>query len=213
MKHAILVLLCSAFAYLLSSCKIVYDDENASDIPPGPEGDLARNTERLNSTFESQLIPLINDKALDILAFRSALDAGIDNAGEQHGNRGSGMGAAWNFAIGDSGEIVEAKLDTSARKLGVDTDADGEADVTVQLGPVIRGTALRDFAPFYNFDEFRDQIEFAKLSRAINERIKPGLVVPDGDLIGRNVLFTGIAPLKKPTDTIVLTPVSIEFAE
>ncbi len=63
-----------------------------------------------------------------------------------------------------TGKIVVANLDTRARTVGLDTDGDGAADVTVQLGPVIKGSALRDVAPFYNFDDFRDQIEFAKLS-------------------------------------------------
>ncbi len=206
-------MLCSAAAFSISACKIVYDKDKESVIPPGPEGDIARNAARLESTYDSRLLPLISEKALGVREFAAILESGLDAAGQQHGNRGSGLGAAWNFSLSDSGKIVEAKLDTSARKLGVDIDSDGTADITVQLGPVIRGTALRDFAPFYNFDEFRDQIEFAKLSRAINERIKKSLSVPEGELLGQTVSFKGVAAIKKPSDKLVLTPVSIEFSQ
>lgn len=212
MNRAILAVLC-ALTVATPGCKIVYESETGTEIPVGPEGDDARNAARLEESFDSTLLPHVTATALGIAELRTALAAGLDEAGEAHGNRGAGMGAAWNFAVRGEGSIVEAKLDTSARTLLVDTDADGTGDVTVQLGPVIRGTALRDVAPFYKFDDFRDQIEFAKLARAINDRIKPGLQVPEGDLAGASVSFLGVVPLKKTTDSLVVTPVSIEFRQ
>ena len=143
-------------------------------------------------------MPYINDKALTVEALKAALAGGLDAAGAAHGTRGSGEGAAWNFAVRGEGKVIEANLDTRARTAGVDTDGDGKADVTVQLGPVIKGTALRDVAPFYNFDDFRDQIEFAKLARALNDKISGMIDVPDGDIIGRShVSFTGVVALKQ----------------
>ncbi len=211
MYRVIPLLLCVLLA-ALPGCKIVYDSELADEVPEGPDGDAARNTARLEATFDTQLMPLITDDALEISELRSAIAAGLDEAGAAHGNRGSGRGAAWNFPVRAEGKIVAAKLDTSARTILVDTDDDGAGDITVQLGPVIKGTALRDAAPFFNFDDFRDQIEFAKLSRAINDRIKPTLIVPDGALVGQTARFTGVVPLKKATDKMVLTPVMLAFA-
>ena len=100
--------------------------------------------------------------------------------------------------------------DTRARTIDVDTDGDGTGDVTVQLGPVIRGSALRDVAPFYDYDDFRDQIEFAKLSRAINDAIAGMIVVPEGDLVGKTVSFLGVVPLKATDEDFVVTPISVE---
>ena len=196
----------------LPGCKIVYDSDTAEEIPAGPEGDDARNTARLEDTFDSQLLPRINGTAVRVAVLRSRLASEeMDSVGAEIGNRGSGLGAAWNFSLQDTGTIVAAKLDTSAKTVDVDVDGDAAADVTVQLGPVIRGTALRDVAPFYVFDDFRDQIEFAKLSRAINNRIKPTLILPEGDLIGRRISFTAVVPLKKPDEKYVLTPILVEF--
>lgn len=104
-------------------------------------------------------------------------------------------------------------MDTRARSASVDTDGDGQSDVTVQLGPVIRGTALRDVAPFYKFDDFRDQIEFAKFARALNDRIKGMLTVPDDDPVGKVLRFVGVVPLKKASDALVVTPIEVEFLE
>ena len=65
---------------------------------------------------------------------------------------------------------MAAKTDTRAATADVDIDGDGTADATVQLGPVIRGTTLRDVQPFFDFTAFRDQIAFAELARALNDQ-------------------------------------------
>ncbi len=157
----------AALALGISGCKIVKNvpaDEKA--IAADASGDDARIAERIKDTFDAKLLPYIKDHAITVADLRAALAGGLDAAGAAHGTKGSGEGAAWNFPLTGSGRITEAKIDTRARTAGIDTDGDGTADVTVQLGPVIKGSALRDVAPFYNFDDFRDQIEFAKLSRA-----------------------------------------------
>lgn len=198
----------------LPGCKIVFDEDKEVEIPSGPEGDDARNGARLDETFDSQLIPRITGTAIPVVTLRERLEGeGLDAVGAEAGNQGSGQGAAWNYSVADSGTIIAAKLDTSARTLDVDTDGDGGVDVTIQMGPVIRGTALRDAAPFFVFDDFRDQIEFAKLARAVNDRIKPTLTVPEGDLVGDTVSFVGVVPLKRPDEKFVLTPIVVEFGE
>jgi predicted lipoprotein len=207
-------LLLTAMIAALPGCKIVYDTDRADEIPAGPDGDDARNAARLDDTFDTRLLPRIRETAVSAVTLRERLSAdGMDRVGMEIGNQGSGRGAAWNFSVSDSGTIVAAKLDTSAKTIDVDVDGDRKSDVTVQLGPVIRGTALRDVAPFFVFDDFRDQIEFAKLARAINNKIKPTLVVPEGALIGSVVRFTGVIPLKKPDSTFVLTPIVVEFSQ
>jgi predicted lipoprotein len=37
-------------------------------------------------------------------------------------------------------------------------------------GPVIRGTALRDALPFIQFSQFTNQLEYARVSNALNDR-------------------------------------------
>lgn len=212
MNKLLLMILAVVAVLGLSGCKIVYDeDKDTTAIPDGPEGDDARNAQRIADTFDSQLLPLIRDKALPVAELRAAVTADLDAAGEANANRGSGRGAAWNFPVSGTGTVIEAKLDSRARALSLDTDNDGAADLTLQLGPVIRGTALRDAAPFYDFDEFRDQIEFAKLSRALNDRIPDLVTVPEGDLIGTSVSFIGVVPLKKADEKMMVTPIEVTF--
>jgi predicted lipoprotein len=203
--------LCALVA--LPGCKIVFEDDTVVEVPDGPDGDDARNADRLEATFDTRLLPLVEERALSLEDLRAALSGGFDAAGEAHANQGAGRGAAYTFALSDEGIVVETELDTSARTADLDVDGDGAADLRLQLGPVIRGTALRDAAPFYNFDDFRDQIEFAKLARAINDRIKPALTEIETLAPGDRVAFTGVVPLKSATERLVLTPVAIEILE
>lgn len=214
MTKTLFVAVTAAVLLFQSGCKIVYDSEvDTSAIAEGPEGDEARNTARIEETFAPKLLPLIHSKAVPVDELRSLIATELDAAGEAHANRGAGAGAAWNFPISGEGVVIEAKLDTRARALLLDTDADGTADLTLQLGPVIRGTTLRDAAPFYQFDDFRDQIEFAKLSRTLNDRLVDLIVVPERALVGETVSFVGVTPIKKPNDKIVVTPIEVSFQE
>jgi predicted lipoprotein len=213
MKSAFTVLALAA-ALALPGCKIIKnapEGEASTVIPDGEAGDAARITALLDRTYEAELLPLIA-KALPVADLRTAIAGGLDAAGAAHGNKGSGEGAARNFAVKGEGKVVEANLTSRARKAMLDTDGDGAADLTLQLGPVIKGTSLRDVAPFYRFGDFRDQIEFAKLARALNDRASAALVVPEGDLVGKTVSFTGTVDLKAVTDAWLVTAVSVSVA-
>lgn len=68
--------------------------------------------------------------------------------------------------------------------------------MTVQIGPVIRGTVLRDAIPFLTFTDYRDQIEYAKLANALNQLAHDSLTKPSGDVIGQTASFEGVFSLK-----------------
>ncbi|MEZ5847791.1 MAG: DUF2291 domain-containing protein [Geminicoccaceae bacterium] len=212
MTRISIALACTVVAFAAAGCKIVKNKpEGEKAIAADASGDDARIEQRLADSFDSQLAPYIAENAQTVASLRQALAAGLDEAGAAHGTKGSGAGAAWNFPVQGEGMVVSSKLDTRARVAGVDTDGDGAADVTVQLGPVIKGTALRDVAPFYNFDDFRDQIEFAKLARALNDRISAGVVLPEDGIDGRAIGFSGVVALKKADEPFVVTPLVVEF--
>jgi len=76
---------------------------------------------------------------------------------------------------------------------------------------VIRGTALRDGLPFYEFTAFRDQIEFAKLAGALNDAAQSGLPAAPGDPVGRSVAFTGMFTMGAASDPRELVPLDLSW--
>ncbi len=77
-------------------------------------------------------------------------------------------GAPWNFPVAITGTIVEANTKSRAATADIDTDGDGKADATLQLGPVIKGTSIRDVLPFVSFTSYSNQIDYADVAKAFN---------------------------------------------
>lgn len=201
------VALVAAFA-TLSACKIVKNDAGSA-----PKTEQATETDHIAQlvadSYDAKLLPLIAEKALPVADLRAAIASDLEAAGKAHGNRGAGEGAAWAFAVKGSGKVISANLQSRARVAELDTNGDGTADLTLALGPVIKGTALRDVAPFYNFNDFHDQIEFAKLARALNDKVSATLVLPEGDITGKTLTFEGVAPFKTAKDPMVVTATKV----
>ena len=85
--------------------------------------------------------------------------------------------------------------------------------VSVQTGPAIMGTALRDVTGETTFDMFENQIDYAQVGLSLNEPLKTG-VLTDNDLAsmtGQRVTVVGAFAYSDPTH-VVITPVSIEAA-
>ena len=88
--------------------------------------------------------------------------------------------------------------------------ADGTR-VAVLTGPVIRGTALRDALPFIQFSQFVNQLEFARVGNALNERAArvARTAVGAGDVVGCLARYAGAAVRKR--DLVEVTPVTLEI--
>lgn len=202
---------CLVAGIAVTGCKIVPDPDPAETESSGAgQSDEARMEAFAQENWETQVLPVIQENLVPVDDLRTALATGTDAAGGKYGLRPKGEANPWNFAVSGQGKIIEAKLDSRAPKLGVDTTGDGAADVTVQLGPVIRGTALRDAMPFIDFTDFRDQIEFAKLATALNGMAHASISKPEGDVIGQDLRFEGVFTLRDPA-MIELVPVMLEI--
>lgn len=196
------------FLAALAGCKIVMDpDPEAADAVP--QTDEARMAAYAAEVWEPQVLPVIEENLVPLAELRPMLAADAEGAASAHGMR-RGETGPWNFAVSGEGTIVEAKLESRAAEIGVDTDGDGEGDVSVQLGPIIRGTALRDSMPFISFTDFRDQIEFAKLANGLNAQAHATLEMPQGDVIGKTARFEGVFTLSGDGSSIDLVPTSLE---
>lgn len=88
------------------------------------------------------------------------------------------------------------------------------ATVAVQIGPVIRGTALRDAAGFIQFSDFTNQFDYAGAANALNDQALRTVVasLPIDGLQGRTVAFIGAvgkAPVRED-GAIEIVPVQLE---
>ncbi len=195
-----------------AGCKIVKNpDPNATQETAEQQTDEARMAAYAREIWDAQVLPAVAEHLVPLSDLRTALAKDVDAAGAAHGMRPEGEANPWNFAVSGSGVIIVAKTASRAAKLQLDTDDDGKADVTVQLGPVVRGTAIRDAMPFLDFSNFRDQIEFAKLAGGLNAMAHENLSVPEGDLVGMTATFEGVFTYKNLTSSPEVVPTALSI--
>ncbi|MDH3000511.1 hypothetical protein A1D23_01380 [Chelonobacter oris] len=59
--------------------------------------------------------------------------------------------------------------------------------ITVQFGKIIRGNAIRDASSVISFDQFKNQIQFAKLSKELNKKAMVSIMKLDRTLLGKDI--------------------------
>lgn len=106
------------------------------------------------------------------------------------------------------GRVVALETQTRVGRMIVDVDG---ARIAIQIGPVIRGTALRD-AIGLTFADFASQMTYARIADELNTRaIATAAAVGDlSALQGRRVSFQGAALLVN--DVLELVPTKLEAA-
>jgi predicted lipoprotein len=199
------LLVVSLLAAFVCGCKFV---KTGNDEAGGAAADPM--TELVETSFDAKLVPALADTAVDLATLRQAIEGGLDKAGESHGVRVGGAGGGWNFPVKGTATVIDENRASKAATADIDLDGDGKGDAVLQLGPVIKGTALRDTTKLYDFSTFRDQIEYARLGRALNDKAVSKLPVADTPLKGRTVKFLGAVVVRSAGDKLLVMPVSIE---
>ncbi|NTU78122.1 MAG: DUF2291 domain-containing protein [Chloroflexales bacterium] len=177
----------------------------AQGIEPGKPGFSAETY--VDAIWESQVLTTVDAQATDLQTVLTALAADPEAAQQQYGHREGQR--PYNFLV--RGEANVLAVDTSSRSgtLAIDlAPGDGQQDAVIQVGPVIRGTALRDALPFIQFNMFTNQLEYAAVSTQLNARVIAGVVSPLdlASLQGKTVTFQG-AFTRDPGGAVRITPV------
>ena len=110
------------------------------------------------------------------------------------------------------------RVDTSSRSGLMLVDLapyDGRADAAIQIGPVIRGTVLRDALPFIQFSQFVNQLEFARVGNALNDRVVQSVLasLPKAGLEGSVVSFSGASSQPAANELPEIVPVTLVVKE
>jgi predicted lipoprotein len=211
------VALGTALLALLAGCRIEERSEAAANAKEAPAGSFENKgfdpKARVETLWAAKVLPEVNARAGDLGELRKAMAANLDAAGAAHGFRERGAGAPWNMMTTIKGRIVSVDTESSAGKIGVDIDGDGKADAEVQIGPIMRGTSIRDSLSFISFTAFANQIDFAQLANAFNRKafdtaLKP---LPRDALMGRQVQLTGVFTTEDGTQMPSVTPVEFKL--
>ncbi|MEW9613962.1 DUF2291 family protein [Shinella sp. S4-D37] len=161
--------------------------------------------------WDAKVVPYIAERAGPFQEVSALAASDLDAAAEKYGHKEKQGNAPWTFVAKVDGVIVAEETKSRAGYVDVDVDGDKKADVRVSIGPAIRGTAIRDSLKFVNFNEFKNQIEWAQYGKSFNTHVNGSLLekLSRENLTGKTITATGAYPLPAKGQLPQFVPVTI----
>jgi len=168
----------------------------------------------VNGSWDQRVLPYFQTKTTDLRTVLDGIAADYNQTAARYGRRLGDVNGPVSFAVQGSGTVQAVNTESRAGTAIVTVDtAAGPKQITLQIGPVVRGNAIRDSLPFVGFEDFTNQIEFAQAGRALTDRamtnLKPALAALKP---GERARFTGAMTMTRPDDPVVITPVLLSEA-
>lgn len=191
---------------LLGACKVISLDEDRAlrERRSGnfdAAGFVARSWEpRLVSELSRQAMAL--PELVPILA----RDPGAGGKG-----RRAAEGADWTYVVSGEGQVTA--IDTASRAGAIVVSVPGAGDIRLATGPVLVSTAVRDALPSLRFNDFADQMAFASVNKALNDRALASVRPRTAQIrLGGKVSFIGAAHVSSDGQITEVIPVILQPA-
>jgi predicted lipoprotein len=158
--------------------------------------------------WASKVLPYMEGKAGSFQEVSQLAANDAKAAGEKYGNPRKQASSPWTYIARAEGKIVASNTQSRAATVDVDVDGDGKADLRAQIGPAIRGTALRDSLDFVDFNTFKNQIDFAQFGKAFNTYVNANVLskLPREGLDGQGITLLGAYVPGSGSDLPLMTP-------
>ncbi|MGO3408744.1 DUF2291 family protein [Marinomonas sp.] len=159
---------------LLTACTVTDLDENGNPIiPKGPNAVVGYEHLSLSEVADMLWAPKVLPEAkTDFVSWdhiKSQLDA-------QQITEKNSVFVRLNGVI----DAVELGKHRGVIRLNL-----GDRSVDLQVGRIIKGNAIRDASKFVLFDDFKNQIRFAQISRELNKRAMTTTGTPEESWVGQ----------------------------
>lgn len=157
--------------------------------------------------FDSEIVPQIEDDAVDLSTLLADLTDGADEADFGFA---PGTGTSYSFPVTFTG--IAGAQQGSILPVTVE-GVTGDVTVQLQVGPALNGTALRDVTGTVAFNDFTNQLEFQEVATEFNNRVRDGLLSEVAlPTEGQTVTITGAFTRVNPA-LVSVVPIAIETAQ
>jgi predicted lipoprotein len=202
-----------AAGLMLASCRFI----PTADVPAltganGASGSGAFDPDKMvASMWATKVVPYFEKKSGPFIEVRDLAANSRDEAGAKFGYRAKTEDTPWTLMVKLEGVIVAADTESRASTISVDATGGGKTDAIVQIGPAMRGTAIRDALDFVSFGDFTNQIDFARFGKSLNTYINHEQLekLPREALVGRKVTVIGAYSFVSAAEPPLVTPVEI----
>ncbi|CAI0887454.1 DUF2291 family protein [Serratia entomophila] len=193
-------------ALALGGCRIVSEQKLAElRAPVNPH--LAQAAEIYRDRIAPQAIKSARPLGELIAHISQAKD--FDSACSQYGYRAQPEFPCY-FSVAVSGEIVAVNSRSRSGRLTLKPANAPLAAVEVQIGPVYRGTVLRDSYRGLSYGDFNDQTLFGDFAKAINQASIATLAGFQPKIGEKITLYGVFSSWQAPAEPLLITPVRIQ---
>jgi predicted lipoprotein len=159
--------------------------------------------------WSSKVLPIFEEKAENIVQVVPEIRADPEAAGQKYGRREATN--PYNYMVKGTGKVTEIRSESQAGTAIMEIPGMNEK-IALQIGPVVRGTALRDATGLVSFNQFTNQLDYADVSKEMNGRaLKAAFANAEpASLAGKTVTFFGAFTFDPHSKSpILVTPVKI----
>ena len=140
----------------------------------------------------------------------------LTSVASKYGHYSMGDKGELSFIVKATGTVTEVKDKLRSGYMLVKPDGyEGSKVFRLQIGPVFKGSAVRDTIDLINYKDYKNQIEWAEVSKALHDKVLSDIIAPvkPGELAGKKIEFIGCFTVGSQPDTLHITPVSIKVLE
>lgn len=213
-KHMIALGLASALtvAVMLTGCGIV------KIVKIGEEGKYTGETEfnagdDVAAIWESSALPELNETAVDLKDFLTESNGNLATLADKYGKYSMGNSGELSYVVKGTGIVEEVNTESQVGYMTVKLDGyTGPEAIKIQIGPVYKGSSIRDTLSFIKFGDYKNQEEWAAVSQSINQVVAEDVVEPvkPDSLQNQTVSFVGSFTVSAESTDVLITPAALE---
>ena len=200
---------------------IIYGASTATYVPEGQEGKLTGEVsfdpnQVVTEFWQKNSKSYFSEKATDLSKVISESGGDFKSVAAKYGRYSMGDSGELSFVVKGQGTVTEVKDKLRSGYLVIKPDdVSDDYKVRIQIGPVYKGSAVRDTISLINYKDYKNQIEWAQVSVALHELVQKEVVTPvkPSELLNKKVSYIGCFTVGTSPKTLNITPVELKVVE
>ena len=204
-----ILVMCFVMAIAMTGCVKVVQIGHEDELTGTVRFNAAKDVEKI---WSSKVLPELSKKAVDLPTFFKESNGDLKKLAAKYGKYSMGTSGELSYAVKGTGTVTEVNQEKQAGYMTVKLDGyDGPVVVKLQIGSVYKGSALRDSLSFIKFEDYTNQVDWAKVSQSLHDMVNKAVVgsVDLKTLKGKKVSFVGCFSVDKK-DELLITPVELK---
>jgi predicted lipoprotein len=180
-------------------------------VQAGSQPAQSKAAKFVDPIWATKVLPTIQERAYDITKILPEIRADPNSAGQKYGRREATN--PFNYMVKGTGKVTEMHTESQAGTATIEIPGLAEK-IALQIGPVVRGTALRDATGAVSFNQFTNQLDYADVSKEMNARaLKAAFAgVEPNSIAGKTLTFFGAFTFDPHSKSpILVTPIKIDL--